>query len=163
MRASHVTTLLASAALATPVLFSGAAPAQQRSDQQAGNMQANTGAWLKQEKPGQLRASKLEGLDVYNNNNEKIGDVSELLIDQSGRIEAVVVGVGGFLGMGEHHVAVPFNQLRWANESGGARRDRQTTGAGRDADQRPGSPPDHAILNMTKEQLKAAPEFRFTR
>ena len=76
----------------------------------------STGNWMTQEQPGQWRASKLEGLDVYNSNNEKIGDISELLVDNSGKIQAVVIGVGGFLGMGEHDVAVPFEQMTFVNE-----------------------------------------------
>src|SRR5579871_4981264 len=44
------------------------------------------------------RASKLIGLNVYNEQNEKLGDISELLIDKSGKVEGVVIGVGGFLG-----------------------------------------------------------------
>ena len=62
------------------------------------------------------RASKLDGVNVYNNANEKVGDISDVLFDQSGRIEAVVIGVGGFLGLGERNVAVPFDQIRWSNE-----------------------------------------------
>src|SRR5919112_4324964 len=76
----------------------------------------NTGSWLTQEQPGQWRASKLEGLNVYNPNNEKIGDISELLVDSSGKIQAVVVGVGGFLGIGERDVAIPMDQIKFVNE-----------------------------------------------
>ncbi|MGE0259350.1 MAG: PRC-barrel domain-containing protein [Alphaproteobacteria bacterium] len=71
---------------------------------------------LYQMKAGQWRASKLDGLDVYNPNNEKIGDVSELIVDRAGKIEAVVIGVGGFLGMGEHQVAVPFDKVQWVDQ-----------------------------------------------
>jgi sporulation protein YlmC with PRC-barrel domain len=48
------------------------------------------------------------GINVYNDNNEKIGDIQELIIDKSGKVDNVVLGVGGFLGMGEHYVAVPM-------------------------------------------------------
>ncbi len=65
---------------------------------------------------GQWRTSKLVGLNVYNDNNEKLGDINELLIDQSGKVQAVVIGVGGFLGMGEHNVAVAFDKLKFVNE-----------------------------------------------
>ncbi len=71
---------------------------------------------LYQMKAGQWRASKLDGLDVYNPNNEKIGDISELIIDRGGKVEAVVIGVGGFLGMGEHLVAVPFEKVQWVDQ-----------------------------------------------
>jgi sporulation protein YlmC with PRC-barrel domain len=160
MRTTYLAALFASALIATPVLVPSAAVAQ-RSEQPGARPQASSGNWLQQEKPGHWRATKLKGLNVYNNNNEKIGDVVELLVDQSGKIDAVVIGVGGFLGIGEHDVAVPFNQLRWSHQSVGS--GRETTGAGDRSDRSPQGYPDHAILNMTKEQLKAAPEFRFAR
>lgn len=65
---------------------------------------------------GQWRTSKLVGLNVYNDNNEKLGDISELLLDQSGKVQAVIIGVGGFLGMGSHDVAVAFDKLKFVNE-----------------------------------------------
>ena len=46
-------------------------------------------------------ASKLVGLNVYNDQNEKLGDISEILVDKSGKVEGVVIGVGGFLGIGQ--------------------------------------------------------------
>ncbi len=128
---------------------------------------------------GMWRASKLEGMDVYNNGNEKIGDISELILDQAGRVEGVVIGVGGFLGLGEHYVAVPFEQMRWSSEpvrsarsspppassaSPGGTADRgDVTGAIRSTtgDMAMRGYPDHALLNMTKEQLRAAPEFKY--
>src|SRR5882757_3877416 len=54
----------------------------------------------------QWRASKLIGLNVYNDQNEKLGDVSEILLDKSGKVTGVVIGVGGFLGMGQHDIKV---------------------------------------------------------
>src|SRR5436853_318922 len=65
---------------------------------------------------GDWRASKLVGLNVYNNNNESIGSINDLLTDKSGSIKAVVIGVGGFLGVGEHLVAIPFDQVKFVNE-----------------------------------------------
>ena len=67
-------------------------------------------------KEGQWRSSKLVGVDVYNEANEKVGDIEELTLDKSGKVEHVVLGVGGFLGMGEHYVAVAFDKLKWVNE-----------------------------------------------
>src|SRR3978361_501900 len=65
---------------------------------------------------GEWRASKLAGVNVYNEANEKIGDISDVILDKSGKAEKVVLGVGGFLGMGEHLVAVPFDKIKWMNE-----------------------------------------------
>ena len=59
---------------------------------------------------GQWRASKLVGVDVYNTANEKIGDISEILIDASGKVTSVIIGVGGFLGMGQHDVQVQLGK-----------------------------------------------------
>src|SRR5260221_10682724 len=56
-------------------------------------------------KPGEWRASKMTGLNVYNSSNEMIGAVKELIVDKGGATNAVVIGAGGFLGMGEHDVA----------------------------------------------------------
>src|SRR5689334_9629337 len=54
----------------------------------------------------QWLASKFKGTDVMGANNEKIGDVTDLLIDHNGRIVAYIVGVGGFLGIGQKDVAL---------------------------------------------------------
>ena len=62
------------------------------------------------------RASKLVGLAVYNDSNEKLGDISEILVDKSGKINAVVIGIGGFLGVGQHDIAVSFDKLKWVDE-----------------------------------------------
>jgi hypothetical protein len=118
-----------------------------------------------------VRASKLTGVNVYNENDEKIGDINEVLVDREGKAEAVVIGVGGFLGLGEHDVAVPFTALRWqlngttgttANPSSSTGTGAVTTGStawGADSSR---GYPDRAILpNASKDQLKSAPQFRY--
>src|SRR4051812_4445783 len=62
------------------------------------------------------RASKLKGLNVYNDQNEKLGDINEILLDKSGKVEGVVIGVGGFLGMGEHDIKVEMSKLKFVDE-----------------------------------------------
>ena len=69
--------------------------------------------WMTDEATGQWRARKMIGLNVYNNDNEKIGDIAELIIDRNGKVEAVVVEAGGFLGIGERDVAVPYGEINW--------------------------------------------------
>jgi sporulation protein YlmC with PRC-barrel domain len=112
--------LLGTTLIAAPALAQTSPPAGSATAPPAGSTaapaQMNAGNWMTQEQPGQWRASKLEGLDIYNQNNEKIGDISELLVDSSGKIQAVVVGVGGFLGIGERDVAIPFDQIKLVNE-----------------------------------------------
>ena len=62
------------------------------------------------------QASKLIHMNVYNAQNEKIGDIKELMLDKNGKVNTVAIGVGGFLGVGERDVAVEFNKLKWSNE-----------------------------------------------
>jgi sporulation protein YlmC with PRC-barrel domain len=128
---------------------------------------------------GHWRASKLMGLDVYNQNNEKLGDVNELILDKNGKVAAVVIGVGGFLGMGEHDIAVSLDKLKFVEEpirtsstSSAPARD-TTTGAANPPSSSTAPArnttasandwvPDHAMMNATKEQLKAMPQFKYS-
>ncbi len=103
---------------------------------------------------GKWRASKVIGVNVYNEANEKIGDISEIIIDSTGRVDGAVISVGGFLGMGEHLVAVPLTQLKFANETG-----KTTTGT--TSSNKKEWYPDRAVLNATKDQLKALPQFKY--
>ena len=119
--------------------------------------------------PGYWRASKLGGVDVYNNANEKIGDIQELLIDPSGKVAGIVIGVGGFLGVGEHDVFVKLDQIKFVNEPiRSASSDQKpitptnTTGSGATASSDKKWYPDHAVLSgATKDSLKNSPEFKF--
>jgi hypothetical protein len=129
---------------------------------------------------GLWQGSKLIGLNVYNNNNEKIGDIKQLMVNKSGQIDTVVIGVGGFLGMGERDVAVKFSELKWSNEpvrststssSSSTSRPGATTGASSNAssantaNSAKSNPtyPDHAMLNADKDQLKAMPQFDYNK
>src|ERR1700704_1865496 len=123
-------------------------------------------------KEGQWRSSKLIGVNVYNDNNEKIGDIQELIVDKSGKVDNVVLGVGGFLGMGEHYVAVPMEKLKWVNEpvrtssTTTAPADKSTAGEANRGNRTERSAsekwyPDHAVFNTTKDQLKAMPQFKY--
>lgn len=67
-------------------------------------------------KEGEWRGSKLAGVDVYNEANEKIGDVNDVILDRSGKVSNVILGVGGVLGLGEHYVAVPFDKLKCVDQ-----------------------------------------------
>jgi sporulation protein YlmC with PRC-barrel domain len=123
MRTTLALALFGAALITVPATAQTTRPADQAPRATQQNTEAKAPA-LYEIKTGQWRATQLDGLDVYNNNNEKIGDVSELILDRNGRIEAVVIGVGGFLGLGEHLVAVPFDQVQWVNEP----RERQMSG-----------------------------------
>lgn len=65
---------------------------------------------------GNWRTSKVVGLNVYNEANESLGSINDLLTDKDGKIVAVVIGVGGFLGVGERYVAIPFEKVKFVNE-----------------------------------------------
>jgi sporulation protein YlmC with PRC-barrel domain len=89
----------------------------QPSQPTAPSPQIGAGEWITQSQPDQWQASNLEGLDVYSSNNgDKIGDIGELILDSSGKVQAVVIGVGGYLGIGKRAIAVPFGQIRFVNE-----------------------------------------------
>jgi sporulation protein YlmC with PRC-barrel domain len=170
------------AALLTTALFTGAASAQ------TPTKTADNAATMHRE--GEWRASKLVGVNVYNDANEKIGDINDVILDKSGKVENVVLGVGGFLGMGEHYVTVGYDKLKWSNEpprsttastttstanrpatnaDGTARATAdgtaRTTGAATTtAEDRKANGywyPDHAVYNATKDQLKAMPQFKY--
>ena len=107
---------------------------------------------------GEWQASKLIRLNVYNGKNEKIGDIKELMLDKTGKVAEVVIGVGGFLGAGEHDVAVKFDQLKWSNDS-------STTGSGQSSDSKNQHPtyPDHAVFDKSKDELKSMPNFTYNK
>ena len=86
------------------------------------------------------RSSKLVGLGVYNSANEKVGTIDDLIMNGQGQISTAVIGVGGFLSIGAKDVAVDFKSLAMA----------------RDENNRP-----IARLEVTKDQLKAAPDYVF--
>jgi hypothetical protein len=117
---------------------------------------------------------------VYNDQNEKLGDISEILVDKSGKVEGVVIGVGGFLGIGQHDIKVEMSKLKFVDEpvrtSATTTTTRTTTDtpAGQRTTTTTGSPttttrsedrrwyPDHAVLSgVNKDQLKAMPQFKF--
>jgi sporulation protein YlmC with PRC-barrel domain len=127
---------------------------------------SQTGVW---------RSSKLIGLNVYNDQNEKLGDISEILLDKSGKVDGIVIGVGGFLGMGQHDIKVDMAKLKFVDEP--VRTSATTTTTTTGAANRPANAPatttastssrskwypDHAILSgVTKDQLKSMPQFKF--
>jgi sporulation protein YlmC with PRC-barrel domain len=177
------------AALLTTALFTCTASAQTASNKTAAADSAAADR-AASHKEGEWRASKLVGVNVYNDANEKIGDINDVILDKAGKVENVILGVGGFLGMGEHYVAVAYDKLKWSNEPPrsttastttsttnrpatnvdsnartAADRTATTTGAATTtAEDRKANGywyPDHAVYNATKDQLKAMPQFKY--
>jgi hypothetical protein len=66
--------------------------------------------------PNELLVSDLLGRPAVNAENERIGDVNDLVTDSSGKAVAAVIGVGGFLGIGEKDVAIPFEDLKFSRD-----------------------------------------------
>jgi sporulation protein YlmC with PRC-barrel domain len=105
---------LLAAALLSAAVFSAPAYAQTAQPTDRAAPAATTaGSQEKMMLKGNWRASKLMGLDVYNDANDKLGEINELILDKNGKVNAVVIGVGGFLGMGEHDIAVSMDKLKF--------------------------------------------------
>jgi sporulation protein YlmC with PRC-barrel domain len=173
------------AGLATAALIASTALAQTSAPTQP----AGSGQVMTQMPPGLMRGSQLMGIDVYGADNQKIGDIDEVLVDRQGKIHGLVVGVGGFLGIAQKDVAIPFDQVQWmsnqeiqasANANQGGARTADTTvpstatgGAGQPtstgstaaggaagAGNDPNTPA-RAMVKMTKADLQNTPEFRY--
>ena len=87
---------------------------------------------------GEISASELLNENVVNAANETVGDVNDVILDANGKVASIIVGVGGFLGMGEKDVALSFDQLSFARDN------------------------DNGLVvstNATKESLQAAPAY----
>ena len=83
-----------------------------------------------------FRASKLSGANVYNRDKDKIGTIDDLVVSPTDHTAFAILSVGGFLGMGKHYVAVPFNDLQITAK--------QVT-----------------MPDATKSSLEALPEFKY--
>jgi sporulation protein YlmC with PRC-barrel domain len=92
---------------------------------------------------GEARASKVIGSSVYNDRDEKVGSIDDLLIGSDGKMNAVL-SVGGFLGMGTKYVEVPYAGLTFGNTQ-------------RDSDNRV------VLKGATKESLKSQPAYNYYR
>jgi sporulation protein YlmC with PRC-barrel domain len=79
---------------------------------------------------------------VYDQSNNKIGEVSDVLLDKSGKVTSLIIGVGGFLGAGEKDVAVPFDAVKVTENN-----NKKWT----------------LVMNTTKDELKNAPGFKYDR
>lgn len=93
---------------------------------------------IAQFRPGDHLTSKIVGANVYAKSGEKIGDVNDLIVDASGKVTGVVVGVGGFLGVGEKSVALPYADVSMGTDDKGKPR---------------------LTVDVSKEALQKAPAF----
>jgi hypothetical protein len=87
--------------------------------------------------PGQIRATQMDGATAHDAQNQKVGDIKDIIIDKDGKVAAVVLDVGAFLGVGGKYVAVSMNDLKITQDNNKPR----------------------FAVDMTKDQLKAAQAF----
>jgi sporulation protein YlmC with PRC-barrel domain len=179
MLAKFITTGLVASALLTSVAFAQT-PTTTGDRANMAPASASTSSFQ-----GDWRTSKVVGLSVYNDANESVGSINDLLTDKTGNIKAAVISVGGVLGVGAHLVAVPFDKVKFVNEPvaytgaagaqnmGGAKPPMSSTTTTGAATTAPATAPaaastpnpwypDHAVYNATKDELKAMPEFTYS-
>jgi hypothetical protein len=90
---------------------------------------------------GVLPISDYYNQSVYDAKDNKVRDVNDLLLDKDGKVGAVILGVGGFLGAGEKSVAVPFSAIKLTDKNGKR----------------------YLVMDTTKEALNSAPGYTFDR
>jgi len=111
----------------------------------------------------QLVFSKFKGSDVVGPNDESIGGVNDLLFDKSGKILGVVVGVGGFLGIGQKNVAMDMSAFQLIPASNGSSPGSSSAGGPAPAASNRSDDPTKFKLKVawTKEQVQQAPDFQY--
>ena len=80
--------------------------------------------------------------NVYDPSDNKIGEIMDVLIDKSGKVTGLIIGVGGFLGMGEKDVAVPFDAVKVTSKDNNKW---------------------YLVMNSNKDALKSAKGFKYDR
>jgi hypothetical protein len=143
-----VRTLLLTAA------FGGLLISDTLSQSTIGGGAADTAKFMASQSADQLVFSKFKGTDVVGPNDESIGGVNDLLFDKSGKVLGVVVGVGGFLGIGQKNVAMDMGAFQIVPAGSGA----PTAAANRRSDD-----PTNIKLKVawTKDQVQQAPDFQY--
>ncbi|TCM55863.1 MULTISPECIES: PRC-barrel domain-containing protein [unclassified Rhizobium] len=102
--------------------------------------QASSGDYITEQGADQIAASTYLGQSVYNSSDESIGEINDVIFSKDGSVEAAVIGVGGFLGIGEKNVAVPLDKVTVAEV--------------------PNSDDLKLTTTETADTLKSAPEFK---
>lgn len=102
---------------------------------------ATSGGYLTEQAENQISANDYIGKSVYNAENKSIGDVNDIILEENGGIVAAVIGVGGFLGIGEKEVGLPMDKITMTRDVNNNNEVRLTT-------------------TETAEALQSAPEFK---
>lgn len=93
-------------------------------------------------KPADTLSSRLIGINLYNVQNESLGEIEDLVIENGKTITGVVVSVGGFLGIGERYVAIDPSSITLRVENSNITK---------------------ATVDTTKDNLKNAPAFNYSK
>ena len=135
-------------------------------------MTSQAGGFITRQAAGTLRAPKLVGVAVYDSNDKSVGKVEDVLLGHDGAAKVIVIGMGGFLGIGSREIGLPYAAIHWRTEARKVEAGQPGAGA---ADQPvmktvPTAQteayqgyPDKAVLDMTQAELKSAPEFHYAK
>ena len=154
MMSAAVSTLMVSGALAqsNPPAAPPAAPAAK-----ADAAPVDSAKFIQAQGTDQWVFSKFKGTDVIGPDNAQVGDVNDMLFDKSGKIIGLIVGVGGFLGIGEKSVAIDMSAFEPVPAETGS-----STAGGNSAVSSSNDPTNVKLkVSWTKDQLKSAPDFQY--
>lgn len=149
LTAAAVSALIGSSAIAQPQPEASTGPATQEKAPASAK-------FITAQQADQWVFSKFKGTDVVGPDNSNVGAVNDLLFDKTGKIAGVVVGVGGFLGLGAKNVAIDMGAFEVVPDTGGSKDNNASTSTAN------ASP--NAIklkVTWTKDQLKDAPDFQY--
>jgi sporulation protein YlmC with PRC-barrel domain len=130
--------LLFTTALSGLMLSSALAQSSSEPSASSGSTPSSSASTITAPGPDQMLVSSLRGVDVMGNNDEKIGDISDILVSKDGKVEAYVVGIGGFLGVGAKDIALPPSSIQLTQDNNNNWK---------------------AKVNASKDQLAQAPTF----
>ena len=126
-------------ALAAAIAATMTAFAQAQQSQTTGAAPSEQSTTLKSLPPDTSTVTNWYKQNIYDPSNAKIGEISDVLVNKDGKIDAFIVSVGGFLGIGEKHVAVPFNAVNATQKDGKWQ----------------------LTMNVTRDALKDAPGYQY--
>ena len=129
------------AAQPTPAEGDAAAQTEQPQTPAADVVAGSDAKFIGEQSSDDVLSSELVGLNVYDHADETLGDVNDIVWTKDGAIEAIIVGVGGFLGIGEKNVAVAYDAINVSTDADGNKK---------------------LVLDATADELAAAPEFTTT-
>ncbi len=130
--------MLSTAAWAQQPPGSSTTPSSPPTDKPAAAAPAGAPRFIAMQRSSEKMASEIRGLTVKNNSDETVGNVSDLVIDVDGKVSAILIGVGGFLGIGASDVAIGYDAAKMSTDKNGGR---------------------FVNLNVTREMLDKAPKY----